>query len=357
MSADPPYPELKKSHTMAHAGRPWRDYKPPPSGPVWAVIQAGNTYWMLVAAIDLGIFDVLEEEGRQTAEVLSTQLNVSLPHLQHLLDSMVTLGFLDQIHDVYEVTETAERYLCRNGAASMATLVRVSPGPLENWINLAQTIRTGEVGTPIEDDIAGFYGPLVLATFPTQHRAASRLGLKLGWQRLPGLKVLDLGAGCAPWAIAVLEQSADSSAVVNDFPEVIGLAEKTIEERGLASRVEYRPGNFHDIPIETAAYDVIALGHLCRTEGPDLAPNLIARAVDGLKPGGKLLIADYFADNNRKLNTFGVQMGMTMLANTLRGRILTHEQMLGWLRDQPLELIRMLEPIGFNMVYVASKKI
>ena len=60
MSADSPYPELKKTHTMAHAGRPWRDYKPPPSGPVWSVINAGNTYWMLIAAIDLGVFDAME---------------------------------------------------------------------------------------------------------------------------------------------------------------------------------------------------------------------------------------------------------------------------------------------------------
>ena len=99
------------------------------------------------------------------------------------------------------------------------------------------------------------------------------------------------------------------------------------------------------------------LGHICRTEGPDLAPGLIARAVAGLKPGGKLLVADYFADNDRKMNAFGVQMGMTMLANTERGRMLTHAQMHGWLAAQPLEAIRMVEPIGFNLVYVANKKL
>ena len=142
--------------------------------------------------------------------------------------------------DQYELTETAERYLCRNGPASMAALVRVSPGPLENWTNLAETVRNGRVATPIEDDIAGFYGPLVQATFPVQLRAATRLGQRLGWQRTAGLRVLDLGAGRAPWAIAVLEQSADSKAVINDFPELIGLAEATAEERGLHARCEFR---------------------------------------------------------------------------------------------------------------------
>jgi ubiquinone/menaquinone biosynthesis C-methylase UbiE len=311
---------------------------------------------MLVAAIDLGLFDALAPGERQSAGALAARLEVSAPHLQHLLDCMVTLGFLDQLDELYELTEAAERYLCKDGAASMAALVRVSPGPLHNWTGLADTIRNGRVAEPIENDMAGFYGPLVQATFPTQHRAASRLGLRLGWRRLPGLRVLDLGAGRAPWAIAVLEQSPESTAVINDLPGLIGLAESTVAERGLAGRAEFRAGDFHAIPLETAAFDLVALGHLCRTEGPKLAPRLIERAVAALKPGGKLLVADYFADNDRKLNAFGVQMGMTMLANTERGRILTHEQMHAWLAAEDLEAIRLVEPIGFNLVYVASKK-
>ena len=355
MSADAPYPEIKKSHTMAHAGRPWRDYKPPPSGSVWAVITAGNTYWMLVAAIDLGIFDALELRGNQKAGELAAHLKVSEVHLRHLLDCMVTLEFLDQIDDEYELTETAERYLCRNGPASMASLVRVSPGPLENWINLAETIRVGKVSKPIEDDISGTYGPLVQATFPTQHRVATRLGFKIGWQRTPGLRILDLGAGCAPWSIAAMEQSPNSTAVINDLPEIIGLAEMRVQERGLLARSEFRAGSFHDIDYEKESYDLVILGHICRTEGPILAKELISRAVDALVPGGKLVVADYFADNNRRMNAFGVQMGMTMLANTLRGGVITHEQMYDWLSSQSLETIRVVEPIGFNMVYVATK--
>lgn len=355
MSSDPPYPELKKRHTMAHTGRPWRDYKPPPSGPVWAVIQAGSAYWMLVAAIDLGVFDALEESGSSTATALAERLAADATYLAHLLDCMATLGFLDQVDGIYELTETAERYLCRTGAASMADLIRVSPGPLENWLALADTIRNGTVATPIENDIAGFYGPLVQATFATQHRVASRLGASLGWPRLESLRALDLGAGCAPWSVALLEQSSGSSAVINDLPEIIGLAQDRLTTGGYADRVEYRPGDFHEIEIPENHFDLVFLGHVCRTEGPQRAPKLIRRAVSGLKPGGKLVVADYFADNDRKLNAFGVQMGMTMLANTTHGRVLTHDQMRGWLADEQLEQIRLVEPIGVNFVYTASK--
>lgn len=354
MSVDAPYPELKKTHTMARTGRPWRDYKPPPSGPVWSIIQGYGSYFMLVAAVDLGVFDGIEHLGPCRAAQLAEHLEVSAPHLEHLLDAMVSFGFLDQVDDVYELTETAERYLCTNGPASMAGLVHVAPGPLENWTTLTHTIRTGEVARPIDDDPTWFYGPLVQATFATQLRAASRLGLKLAWARRPGLKVLDLGAGRAPWAIAVLEASPGSTAVVNELPDIIAGTKAMLDSRELGDRAEMRPGDFHTIDIEPGAYDVVVLGHVCRTEGDERSQALVARARQALRPGGELVLTDYFADNDRKFNPFGVQMGMTMLANTRRGGRLTHEQVVGWLHHAGFTSIRLVEPIGFNQVYVAN---
>ncbi|MBI5089599.1 MAG: methyltransferase domain-containing protein [Actinobacteria bacterium] len=354
MAADSPYPELKKSHTMAHTGRPWRDVKPPPSGPVWAVIQGVGSYWTLVASVELGVFDAIERLGPTPVEPLAAELDVSAPHLQHLCDALVGFGFLDQVDDVYELTETAERYLCTDGPASMAALVRVAPGPIANWEGLADTIRTGEVATPIELDPASFYGPLVTATFATQLRAAGRLGLRLGWARRPGLRVLDLGAGCAPWAIAVLDQSPGSTAVVNDLPGVVELAVQSAGARGLSERVEVRPGDFFEIDLEPSSFDVVVLGHVCRTEGDERARRLVRRAFEALRPGGQVIIADYFTDDHRR-QAFGVQMGLTMLANTRRGRMVTHSQAVGWMRDAGFAHVRLLEPIGFNFVYTATR--
>ena len=55
MAVDAPYPELKKTHTMARKGRPWTDYKPPPAAPVWGVIEGLGSYYMLQTAAVQGI--------------------------------------------------------------------------------------------------------------------------------------------------------------------------------------------------------------------------------------------------------------------------------------------------------------
>ena len=355
MSADSPYPELKKTHTMAHTGRPWKDYKPPPSGPVWSVINSGNTYWMLVAAIDLGVFDAFDIGESATEIELAERLGASRDGLRHLLDCMVTLSFLDQIDLSYHLTETAERYLRSDGPASMVSLVRVSPGPIENWMGLAETIRSGEVKSPIDDDIAGFYQPLVTATFPTQYRVATRLGAIMGWNRYSSLRVLDLGAGAAPWSCALLEQAKDSTAVVNDFSQIVELAKATMASKGFSQSCDFRAGDFHEIDIEEETYDMVFLGHICRTEGEERTSSIVRRAVAGLKPGGTIVVADYFSDNERRTNAFGVLMGLTMFANTRNGGAITFDRMYRHLAENPLEKIRVLEPIGANMVFVGSK--
>ena len=221
---DAPYPELKKSHTMARTGRPWRDHKPPPAAPVWAAIQGLGSYHVARAAIELDVFDTLAESGPSSVGVLAARLDVSEPHLGSLLDSLVALDLIDQFRDVYELNDTARRYLTSDGAASMAGLIAVAPGPHENWATLADTIRTGRPATPIEDDPAAFYRPLAEGTFTTMWRCATRADLKVRYSSLVAPRILDLGAGGAPWSIAILEACPDGSAVVNDLPGVIDVA-------------------------------------------------------------------------------------------------------------------------------------
>lgn len=352
---DAPYPELKKTHTMAHKGRPWTDFKPPAAAPVWAAIEGLGRYYVLLAALELDVFDTLAATGPTTVDVLAERLGVSEPHLGSLLDGVVALGLLDQFTDVYELNDTAKRYLVSDGPASMADLIPVAPGPHENWTRLADTVRNGRPATPIEDDPAAFYVPLVEGTFTTMFRCATRADLRIRYSANPAPRVLDLGAGGAPWSIAILTACPRGTAVVNDLPGVIDVAAAKTAEHGVADRVELRPGDFHTIAIEPGGYDLVVLGHVCRTEGIDGARRLITRAYDALGPGGRLILADYFTDVERKFNPHAVLMGATMMASTEKGFCFTHAQFSEWLRDAGFVDLRLIEPIGFQQSFVATR--
>ncbi|HWC68527.1 MAG TPA: class I SAM-dependent methyltransferase [Acidimicrobiales bacterium] len=356
MTTESPYPELKKTHIAERVGRPWRDNRPPAAAPVWSVIEGYTSYWMLVAAIDLGVFDSIAEHGPATGDELAVRLGACSSHLVALLDALVALGFLDRMHERFELTDVGERYLTSMGPATMAALVAVAPGPHANWIDLADTVRHGSPRSPVDDDAVAFYRPLVRATFPTQHRVAARTAALLGWARQPGApRVLDLGAGGAPWAIALLQQHPAASAVVNDLPGVVEEAVARAVAAGVDDRVEVRSGNYYELDLDDGAFDVVVLGHVCRAEGEDGSRRLIERAWSVLRSGGRLLLADYFLDNSRRHNVFGALMGVTMIAATERGRRLTHEDAHRWLRSAGFRSIRLLEPIRFNQLYVATK--
>lgn len=352
---DPPYPELKKTHTMAHKGRPWTDYKPPPAAPVWAAIEGLGRYYILLAALELDVFDTLQRMGPSRVEAISAELGTPVDHLRSLLDSVVAMQLLDQFTDIYELNDAAKRYLVTDGPATMADLVPVAPGPHENWTGLAATIRNGRPATPIEDDPASFYVPLVEGTFTTMFRCAMRADLKIRYSAIDSPRILDLGAGGAPWAIAMLAACPDGTAVVNDLAGVIGVAATKVEEHGVADRVELREGDFHTIEIEPASYDIVVLGHVCRTEGETGAQHLIERAFAALKPEGRLILADYFPDIERKFNPHAVIMGTTMMASTEKGFCFTHQQFSEWLRDAGFTALRLIEPIGFQQSFVATK--
>lgn len=315
--------------------------------PVWSLINGFTTYWTVVAAIRLGIFDALASGPRESGDLTR---GCDARGAGALLDALVGLGLLARDSGTYALTPVSDAFLVTDRPASMRDLVVWSPGPSENWPALDETVLRGTPASPIDDDAAGtFYRHLVRATFPTQHAVAKGVAPRLGEPR----RILDLGAGGAPWAVALLEAFPSATATVNDLDAVVPDARARLQANGVAARAEVRPGDYLSVMIEPASYDVVVLGHLLRAEGDERAQALLARAAGALRAGGHLVLTDYFLADDRDGPLNALLLGVAMVASTRAGRARTESTVRSWLAAAGLPVIDAFEPVPSQRVLLA----
>ena len=321
---------------------------------VWSIIQGYTGYWVSNAAVQLGVFAALADGSARTAHELATELAAAPAQLEVLLDALVGVGLLERSDAGYALSEVSRRFLVPGGESYMGDLLVHSPGRHENWPLLAGTVSSGVPVFPVDEDTV-FWRTLARATFTTQHALAARTAELAGLHGDAALRILDVGAGAAPWAIALLQALPHAHAVANDLPDVVGLAEEQAGRLGVGDRLATRGGDYRSVVLAPGDFDVVVLANVVRTEGADRAPLLLARAANWLRPGGTLVIADYFVDAGGRGSTAALLLGATMMANTINGRTFTEQRFRGWLHDAGLPDVEVLEPIPGARVMLARR--
>lgn len=315
-------------------------------GAIWRVIHGYTTYWSLVAAIELGVFDALAPAPLRIDE-LAAHCDCVEGRLAPLVDALVGVGLLERdAADRYSLTRDAATFLVEGAPRSMRELVVHSPGPRANWESLASTARGARVPEPLD---AAFYAALVGATAPTQRTAAAALA-----PTLPAYsRVLDLGAGAAPWTIALLEHAPAATATINDLPGVSELGRDAVVRAGLAARVDVVTGDYHSARFPDGAFDLVVLAHVLRAEPEAGVAALFAAARRALEPGGTLVVADYFLDDDRRGPLNALLLGTTMAASIAGTSTHTEASHREWLAAAGFVDVERRRPVPFQDVLVA----
>lgn len=317
-------------------------------GAVWTVINGFGAYWCAVAAVRLGLFDALASGPRPLAE-LETTLAADGDRLEVLADALVGLGLLARVPDGVALSPVSDAFLVADRPRSMRDLLVWSPGMHENWPRLDATLRGAVPPHAVDRDGGAFASRLVRATFPTQHAVAAAVA---GSWRAGGTEVsriLELGAGAAPWSAAVLDAFPACTSVVNDLPAVLPAAEEELARRGLSDRCTFRPGDYFELDVEPASFDLVVLGHVLRGEGTERAPRLVERAARALRSDGCLVIVDYFLADDHSGPLNALLLGATMMANTEHGRTFTVAECQSWLARVGIET-SLTSPVPFQQV-------
>ncbi len=340
---------------------------------VWAAIGGLGAHWTLRAALDLGLFDALADGPLDAHQLTRAVGGTDAERVAFCCDALVGMGLLDAITPAEGVAtdgagdrcgdepprwqlNLTSRVLLQSGSERwMGDLVRASPGPAENWAALADTIRGADPPRHVDADGGVWHATFAPTAFPTQLRQARLSSVALGLHERWQGRVLDLGAGAAPWTIGWLEAAPRATAVVNDLPAVIGVAAEHLDRHGMTDRATLLAGDYHDVDLQAGAFDLVALANVIRTEGPTRATALLRRVTAALVPGGRAVVVDYLLDDRRHAPTGGLLLGMTMLAATGRGRTWRADDVAGWMRDAGMRDVRLVESVRWNTFLVGRR--
>jgi len=141
----------------------------------------------------------------------------------------------------------------------------------------------------------------------------------------PGDSVLDVGCGTGAVTLAAKARAKNGNVYgIDPAPEMISVARKKAARKGL--EIDFRVGVIEALPFPDSSIDVVTSSLMMHHLPEDLKARGLAEIYRVLKPGGRLLIADFMRPTGAFLNHLfiaftrhqGLQKGIEDLQGLLR---------------------------------------
>jgi predicted O-methyltransferase YrrM len=316
---------------------------------------------MLMAAVDLAVFDYLEEP-RRAAEVAG-RLQADGRAMVIFLNGLAALGLLVKEGDNFRNSDIASRYLVQGREDYRGAIIKHMEHTWDRgWNDLQNTVLRGRPGDADpekwldarperdEKEVRAFICGMDAIARDLAPQVTAALDLK------NVSRLLDLGGGPATYAIAFVRAYPQLRATVFDLPRPITIAQEQIAKQGLEDRIQTLAGNFLEDDIGQG-YDFIWVSQILHSHDEKQCRLIIHKCVQALNAGGTLAIQDFYLHPDGASPPGPAMFGVHMLAVTPRGRAYTWGEVAAWMGEAgltPAAHIRYND--GEASILVASKK-
>lgn len=239
----------------------------------------------LAAANETGVLAYLEE-GAATVVDVATHLDLDPRVLARTADALEALGVVARDAD---------------GQLQVEDGVVEALAVAGRHARLVSALRRRPLATAVDhpDGAASFYPALVRLLGNAFREPAEEVAELLA---RPGARVLDVGAGAAPWSLAIARREPDTSVVAVDLPDVARVTRRVVDDAGIAERVEVVAGDVLDGALGAdlgGPFDIVLLGHVCHLFDDDCNARLLAHLAPHVAADGVLAIIDVLPDGVR----------------------------------------------------------
>ncbi len=254
---------------------------------------------VLSAALNAKLFDCLAD-GPHSLDELAATSGVAVHRLDTLLTACVSAGLVERRQHGFINASVSQQYLVSSSPQYFGDYFRFQIDrqlyPLLQ--NLDQALR-GEADASL---YAVMDDPTEAEHFSRAQHAGS-LGPAAIMKRMVDLsgatRLLDVAGGSGAFSITLCRRYPELHATILDLPTVASVATRYVSEANLTERIAFLAGDALTVSWPNHQ-DAVLQSYLLSAVGADSFPRLMERAHGALRPGGQLLIHDFFLDDDRR---------------------------------------------------------
>jgi ubiquinone/menaquinone biosynthesis C-methylase UbiE len=270
----------------------------------------------LAAADELGVLAQLDA-GVQTVPVLAQNCSLDERGARMLLSALAGMGLV-------EAGEAGSYHAVLPDLSRLARL-------MAPWAGLADVIRQGRPALDASSaEAANKHYPDVVPCLGAMQ--ADMAELAADYLFTPGARVLDVGAGAAPWSLALAKRDPGCRVTAVDMPAVLAVTRRAAIAAGCDGQYEYVAGDVFSLELGSYAYDLIILGNLCHLFDEESNERLLAKLSGSLAPQGRLAILDLLLTERLDGPRWVVLYALGLLLRTTHGQPYPFSAYTRWLR-------------------------
>jgi SAM-dependent methyltransferase len=281
---------------------------------------------LLAASVELGVLDRLEH-GPVDAAALARDCGIREETAPALLSALASLGLANP---------------ARGGAFVGATDdLKWFLELLVRWDSFADGLRhrpeiPAEAPPGADEAFYRTVGPLAVLCRPAVGTAIEQLGGA-------GPRVLDLGAGAAPWSLALAAADPNVSVTAVELPAVVPVTRDAVAEAGRQAQFDVVEEDMFKVTFDDGSFDVVILGNVCHLFDEATNRRLFDRAARWLAPGGTVAVIDFLPNERRDGPRDVVLYAVELVRRTPAGQLYPFSSYAGWLREAGFERIERTE--------------
>lgn len=161
--------------------------------------------------------------------------------------------------------------------------------------------------------------------------APSRIAARLS---RPNIHLLDIGAGKAPWSLAIASRDPSIFVTAVDLPDQMAALQHSVSAAGLSQQ-------FRSVSVDvfspawppTKECHLVVIANVCHLFDEQRNRKLLHRATQCLRPGGTLAIIDQVLDEDPNWACWGALYVLGALHGAPGGRLFPVRKYEAWLND------------------------